>query len=71
MLPAIVPAKARPPRKLAQVVEPPELDPPELDPAAGAAAAGVLAAGVDEDVELSVEVLELGVDDSFLLLEPE
>ena len=66
-----MPAKARPPRKLAQVVEPPELDPPELDPAAGAAAAGVLAAGVDEDVELSVEVLELGVDDSFLLLEPE
>ena len=71
-----MPTKTRPPCRLDQVVEPPELDPPELDPlelepAAGAAAAGVLAAGVDVEVELSVEVLELGVDESFLLLEPE
>jgi hypothetical protein len=68
ILPAIV--RAEP---LTQVVElPPELDPPE-EPPEGAAAAGVLAAGVDVevDVELSLVELELGVDESFLLLEPE
>jgi hypothetical protein len=69
ILPAIVRAEPR----LTQVVElPPELDPPE-EPPEGAAAAGVLAAGVDVvvEVELSLVELELGVDESFLLLEPE
>jgi hypothetical protein len=68
ILPAIVRAEPR----LTQVVElPPELDPPEEPPEG--AAAGVLAAGVDVvvEVELSLVELELGVDESFLLLEPE